>query len=204
MNGVSIPIGFVNVPSPNFSYNNYVVANVDYTQSDRTQHQARFNFNQSRAIDTAATLPAFFLLVPFDTRLFSYTLTHTFTPKLTNETRIAYRRSNQTFSAGDFPFPGLNQFPNIQLNDLGINIGPDPNAPQFNIENNYQVVNNLSYLAGNHSTKFGIDARKIISPQSFVQRQRGDYTYNSTETFLQDISPEFAERTVGIAIEFLS
>ncbi|MFN7929832.1 MAG: carboxypeptidase regulatory-like domain-containing protein [Blastocatellia bacterium] len=199
VNGVSIPVGFVNVPSPNYTYNNYVVANVDFTQSDRTQHRARFNYNQNRGIDTAATLPSFFLLVPSDTRLFSYTLTHGFTSKLTNELRVAYRRLNQTFPAGNFPFAGLDQFPNIQLNDLGINIGPDPNAPQFTIENNYQVVNNLSYFVGNHSTKFGIDARKIISPQSFVQRQRGDYTYNSTETFLRDISPEFAERTVGVS-----
>jgi hypothetical protein len=192
-----IPVGFVNIPSPNFTYNNYIVANVDYTQSERTQHRARFNYNQNRGVDTAATLPSFFLLVPFDTRLFSYTLTHSFTSKLTNETRLAYRRSNQLFSAGDFQFPGLDQFPNVQLNDLGINIGPDPNAPQFGIENNYQFVNNVSYLAGSHSLKFGVDVRKIISPQSFVQRQRGDYTYNATETFLQDISPEFAERTVG-------
>lgn len=195
--GVNIPVGFVNVPSPNFGYNNYVVANIDFTQSERTQHRARFNYNQNRTIDTSATLPSFFLLVPFDTRLFSYTLTHAFTSKVTNETRLAYRRSNQTFSAGNFQFPGLDQFPNIQLNDLGINIGPDPNAPQFGIENNYQFVNNLSVLFGNHSTKYGVDVRKIISPQSFVQRQRGDYTYNSTETFLRDISPEFAERTVG-------
>jgi hypothetical protein len=199
VNGVSIPVGFVNVPSPNFSYNNYVVANIDFTQSDRTQHRARFNFNQNRTIDTAATLPSFFLLVPFDTRLFSYTLTHAFTSKLTNETRIAYRRSVSDTTAGNFQYPGLDQFPNIQLNDLGINIGPNPNAPQFGFENNYQIVNNLSYFAGNHSTKFGIDARKIISPQSFVQRQRGDYTYNSTETFLRDISPEFAERSVGVS-----
>ncbi|MEP7338001.1 MAG: carboxypeptidase regulatory-like domain-containing protein [Acidobacteriota bacterium] len=192
-----IPVGFVNIPSPNFTYNNYIVANVDYTQSERTQHRARFNYNQNRGIDTAATLPSFFLLVPFDTRLFSYTLTHSFTSKLTNETRLAYRRSNSTTPAGNFQFPGLDQFPNVQLNDLGVNIGPDPNAPQFGIENNYQFVNNLSYLAGSHSLKFGVDVRKIISPQSFVQRQRGDYTYNDTETFLRDISPEFAERTVG-------
>lgn len=195
--GTLIPVGNVNIPSPNFSYNNYVVANIDFTQSDRTQHRARFNFNQNRSIDVAATLPSFFLLVPFDTRLFSYTLTHAFTSKLTNETRIAYRRSNQTFPAGNFQYPGLDQFPNIQLNDLGINIGPDPNAPQFTIENNYQIVNNLSYFFGNHSTKFGVDARKLISPQSFVQRQRGDYDYNSTDLFLRDVSPEFAERTVG-------
>ncbi len=199
VNGVDIPVGFVNIPSPNFAYNNYVVANIDFVQSERTQHRGRFNFNQNRTIDTAASLPAFFQLVPLDTRLFSYTLTHSFTSRLINETRLAYRRFNQNIPAGNFQFPGLDQFPNIQLNDLGINIGPDGNAPQFGIENNYQFVNNLSYLVGNHSTKYGVDIRKIISPQSFVQRQRGDFTYNATETFLRDISPEFGERTVGVS-----
>ena len=194
---MSIPVGFVNIPSPSFTFNNYVVANIDFTQSERTQHRGRFNYNQNRSIDTAANLPGFFQLTPFDTRLFSYTLTHTFSSKLTNETRLAYRRSNSVTPAGNFQFPGLDQFPNIQLDDLGVNIGPDPNAPQFTVENNYQFVNNLSYLIGNHSTKFGVDVRKIISPQSFVQRQRGDFTYNDTESFLRDLSPEFGERTVG-------
>jgi hypothetical protein len=199
VNGVNIPIGFVNIPSPNYSYNNYVVGNIDFVQSERTQHRARFNFNQSRSIDTAASLPDFFLLVPTDTRLFSYTLTHSFTNRVINETRLAYRRFNQNIPAGAFQFPGLDQFPNVQLNDLGVNIGPDGNAPQFGVENNYQLVNNLSYLFGNHSTKYGVDLRKIISPQSFVQRQRGDFTYNDTETFLLDQSPEFGERTVGVS-----
>jgi hypothetical protein len=197
--GTLIPVGNVNIPSPNFNYNNYVVANIDFVQSEQTQHRARFNFNQNRAIDAAATLPNFFLLTPVDSRLFSYTLTHSFTSRLINETRLAYRRFNQNIPAGNFQFPGLDQFPNIQLNDLGINIGPDGNAPQFNIENNYQLVDTFSYLFGNHSTKYGVDVRKIISPQSFVQRQRGDFTYNATDTFLRDVSPEFGERTVGVS-----
>jgi hypothetical protein len=84
------------------------------------------------------------------------------------------------------------------LLDLGLDIGPDPNAPQFNIENSYQIVNNVTYLAGNHTLKFGGDFRRVIAPQSFVQRSRGDYRYVFTDTFLRDISPdEAAQRTVG-------
>lgn len=197
--GVNIPIGTVNIPSPSFSYNHNVVGNLDFIQSDKTQHRSRFVFNQSRTIDTAASLPQFFLLLPTDTRLFSYTLVHNFTPNFINETRLAYRRFAQIITAGDFQFPGLDKFPNIGLNELGLNIGPDGNAPQFGFENNYQLVDNVSYLWGNHSLKFGGDGRKIISPQSFVQRERGDYTYNSTEDFLRDISPEFSERSIGIS-----
>jgi hypothetical protein len=197
VNGVDIPVGNVQIAQPSYSYNNYVVANIDFTQSERTQHRARFNYNQYRAIDTGATLPVFFSLTPTDTRLFSYTLTHAFSANVTNETRLAYRRSNQNFPVGNFQYPGLDVFPNIDLADLGLNIGPNGVFPQSGVENNYQFVNNLSYLIRNHSTKFGVDVRKIIAPQNFVQRQRGDYQYNATETYLNDISGEFSQRSAG-------
>src|SRR4029079_2761460 len=48
-----------------------------------------------------------------------------------------------------------------------------------------------------HSLKFGGDFRKIISPQHFVQRERGDYEYETTEDFLVDRLPVFAERNAG-------
>jgi Carboxypeptidase regulatory-like domain len=196
--GTLIPVGLVSIPSPNFNNNDYIVANIDFVQSERTQHRTRFNLNRNRGIDTGATFPDFFQPAPLDTRLFSYTLTHSFTSRLINETRLAYRRSNQDLQAGNLAFPGLDQFPNIALQDLGVNIGPNGVAPQSAVENNYQFVNNLSYLFGTHSTKYGVDFRKIISPQIFVQRSRGDYQYTNTGTFLQDISPDiFGQRSVG-------
>jgi outer membrane receptor protein involved in Fe transport len=98
----------------------------------------------------------------------------------------------------NIPYPGLDVFPNIGLNDLGINIGPDGNAPQFTIENSYQIVDQSTWVKGRHSIKFGVDWRNIISPQSFVQRGRGDYEYNSFDLFLKDVTPNgLAERTVG-------
>ena len=51
-------------------------------------------------------------------------------------------------------------FQTSTLSDLGVNIGPNGNFPQTGIENNYQVVNNLSWLKGNHSFKFGGDFRQ--------------------------------------------
>lgn len=194
---VSVPIGNVTVPSPSFSNNRNFVANIDFTQSSKTQHRGRFIYNRFRGIDTAASLPQFFFAQPVDSRLFSYTLTHSFSSQLTNETRLAYRRNVAVQGSPNIQFPGLDQFPNIGIGELGFDIGPDPNAPQGNTENNYQVVNNLSYLAGANSMKFGGDFRKLISPQIFVQRLRGDFQFNNLDTFLRDISPEFAERNVG-------
>ncbi len=198
-NFVSIPVGNLNFAAPNFTTNKNFVININFSQNEKTQHRARFIHNNFKAIDTGAFIPAFFVQTPIENRLFSYTLLHTFTAKLTNETRLAYRRSVQRFPVPDgLSFPGLDTFPNIGLLDLGFNIGPNGNFPQFGIENNYQLVNNTTYFIGNHSLKFGVDFRNIISPQSFVQRERGDYQYTATDFFLRDLSPDFlGERTVG-------
>jgi hypothetical protein len=195
--GRTVQLGNIAVPSPNFFKQNHAVINLDWNQSEATQHHWRFTMTNGADIDNTANLPIFFIAIPSKQRLFSYTLVHSFTSNFINETRLAFRRSSQNFPVPDFIFPGLDAFPNIDLGDLGVNIGPDPNAPQSGIENNYQVVNNSTWLVGNHSFKFGGDFRKVISPQRFVQRERGDYFYLTTEDFLFDRVPEFAERNVG-------
>lgn len=196
--GRNIPVGNVSFAAPNFFKQNHAVINLDYLQSAATQHHTRFTFTNGADIDNFANLPVFFIDVPTKQRLFSHTIIHNFSERVINETRLAFRRSSNNFPVPGFTFPGLTVFPNIILDDLGLNIGPDPNAPQFGIENNYQIVNNLTWLRGNHSLKFGGDFRWIIAPQSFSQRVRGDYEYLTTEQFLLDLSPDaFGQRNAG-------
>jgi hypothetical protein len=196
---VAVPVGLVAIPAPNFTKQNHFLLNLDYNQNSATQHRFRFTMTNTADVDTSANLPQFFITAPILGRLFSYTLLHNFTSNLINETRLAYRRFEQpTPAPTGFNFPGLDVFPNLILDDLALNIGPNPNAPQTYTENNYQVVNNLTWLRGNHSLKFGGDFRRVISPQTFVQRERGDYEYGNIDTFLRDLSPDvFGQRTVG-------
>ena len=204
-NVVQLPVGTIQFPPPpQFNKQNNFVLNIDYIQTSKTQHRARLNWTNNEGIGLAG-LPIFNEPAPFLTRLFSYTLLHTFSTKLTNETRLAYRRSDQSSPVTTkFRFPGLDTtFPNIDLADLGLNIGPNANYPQTGIENNYQVVNNVSYLAGNHSLKFGGDFRKLISPQTFTQRARGDYDYSETQFYLYDLTPDvLAQRSVGDVVYY--
>ncbi len=195
--GRAIPVGDIKFPAPNFYKQNHAVINLDYNQTTATQHHFRFSMTNGSSIDTAASLPVFFTPFPTKQRIFSYTMIHNFSPNLIDETRLGFRRSSYNLAVPDITFPGLGIFPNIELDDLGISLGPDGNAPQFGIENNYQVVNNLTYIAGTHSFKFGGDFRKIISPQHFVQRERGDYEYLDLQDYLTDIEPVFAERNAG-------
>jgi hypothetical protein len=201
-----LPIGTVELPpQPQFNKQNNFVLNFDFTQSSKTQHRFRFNLTNNIGVGLAG-LPIFNEGVPNKQRLVSYTLIHSLTSNLTNETRIAYRRSDSSFPVTtSFRFPGLNDttFPNIGLLDLGVDIGPNGNFPQTGIENNYQVVNNVSYLAGNHSFKFGGDFRKIISPQTFTQRARGDYQYSEAMFYFYDLAPDFtAQRSVGDVVYY--
>src|SRR5262249_11634330 len=124
---------------------------------------------------------------------------HNFTPSINNEFRIGYNRFSQFINVPtQFQYPGLDQFPNITIDTFSLNIGPDSNGPQSTVQNLYQAVENLSWNKGNHNFKFGVEGRKSISPQSFTQRQRGDYFYKSLDRFLRDLSPDdFGERSTG-------
>jgi hypothetical protein len=82
------------------------------------------------------------------------------------------------------------------LNQL--QIGPDGNAPQGANQNTYQATEAMTWTKGQHTLKFGVEGRKLIAPQTFTQRVRGDYEYNDTLTYLQDGVPDsLAERSNG-------
>ena len=204
-NTLQLPVGTIELPpQPQFNKQNNFVVNIDFTQSAKTQHRARFNSTDNYGVGLAG-LPIFNEPAPYKTRLFSYTLTHLLSSALTNETRFAYRRGDLGAPVTTkFRFPGLDTtFPNVGLQDIGVDIGPPPFNPQTGIENNYQVVNNLTYLRGNHSFKFGGDFRKAISPQTFTQRARGDYQYSESQFYFYDVTPDvLAQRSVGDVVYY--
>jgi hypothetical protein len=197
----SVPIGAVSVANPAFqNFENYVQS-VDYNISSRDQLRGRYIYNKLDKVDQAANLSAFYTIEPFRFHLFTLGEYHTFSPSVINEFRVGFNRYYNTLPDGNFKYPGLDAFPNLILLDLGGNglqIGPDSQAPQFTIQNLYQGVDNVSWTMGAHTLKFGGEYRWYISPQSFTQRQRGDYNYNSTQLFLEDFSPDnFGERSQG-------
>ncbi len=197
VNGVTIPLGQYSVLAPNYINNYTYLISVDYTLSEKDQIRGRYLRNNASQQDTAASLPVFW--TPLEVPIYLATLTefHNFTPTLNNEFRLGFNRKSQVFAVGNQRFPGLDAFPNLTIDELGINIGPDQNAPQGGIQNLYQLTDNVQWLKGKHTITFGGDFRKYISPQYFTQRARGDYEWDSLEGFLRDYTPYFAERTTG-------
>ncbi|MBM3735679.1 MAG: TonB-dependent receptor [Acidobacteria bacterium] len=199
--GTQVPLGILSVAAPRFENVHHAVSSADWNVSNRDQIRARYLYRGSDSIDTNANLPHFF--TPFEIRshLASLGHFHTFSPALTNELRVAYTRYHSDYRVDGFSYPGLDAFPNLSFRELGLNVGPFFFLPQTDRSNTYQLVNNVNWIMGRNSLKFGYDGRKVNRSNFFVQRSRGDYQYNTLERFLLDVTPEFAVRSVG-AIPF--
>jgi hypothetical protein len=197
----SIAIGVLPVSAPNFTNYKALTTSIDYNLSDRDQIRGRYIYDQNAGIDIGAQLPAFFtpLIQPY--HLVNLSEFHTFTPDIGNEFRLGFTRTAFNVTVNNLRFlPTLDQFPNITVTELGgLNVGPDENGPQYAVQNLYQAIDNVSWVKGNHTLKFGIEGSKAISPQKDIQRPRGDYIYQTLQGFAFDQVPGFGQRGVGSA-----
>lgn len=196
--GTTIPTAGLAVVAPSYSNSKILVTSMDYDISAKDQIRGRYIYNSFAGIDTAATLPVFFTSTPAVNHLVAINEYHTFGPNLTNEFRVGFNRFASITPAGNFSFPGLDSFPNLFFNDTGLQIGPDGNAPQSGIQNTYQAAEAITWTKSAHTLKFGAEGRKLIAPQTFTQRSRGDYEYTKSLLYFQDAAPDaLAERSNG-------
>jgi len=196
--GTTIPIGQVSIATPSYSNSEAGVASIDYNMSGKDSLRGRFILNRNGSIDTNASLPVFFTTTPNNNYLVTFSEYHNFSPTLINEFRFGYNRNSNQDPSGNFKFPGLDQFPNLIFYDLGVQLGPDPNAPQYGYQNTYQLTDNATWTKGPHTIKVGYDGQRLVSPQSFTQRSRGDYEYSNVSDYLFDFTPDYiAQRSAG-------
>ncbi len=198
----AIEVADLGIAGALYTNNEAIVVSGDWNISPKDSMRVRYVYNKQNSLDTAAYLPAFWLPIPSRYQLVAGSLYHTFTPNISNEARLGYNRYYNITPSGNFVYPGLDVFPNIEVDDLTgadtFGLGPDGNAPQETIQNLYQFTDNITWVKGAHTLKFGFDGRKFISPQSFTQRVRGDYEYGVLSEYLNDLAPStFGERSSG-------
>lgn len=198
-----VQIGVLPVVAPQFANTTAITTSGDYNISDKDQLRGRFIYNKYSSIDTSpgyTILPVFFTPLKIPYYLVAISEYHTFSPNITNEFRVGYNRTGNNYTVPDYTWNGLDQFPNVTIDDLATIIGPDPNAPQYAVQNTYQAADNVSWTKGAHTLKFGVEYRKSISPQKFIQRSRGDYEWSDFDSYVHDLTPQtIAERSFGSA-----
>ena len=84
----------------------------------------------------------------------------------------------------------FSNFPNVEIDAFGSNVGPQPLAPQSYAQNIYQLIDNLSYIRGKHTFKFGVEGRNYISPTDVLPRARGEWDYATLNSFINDLVPD--------------
>lgn len=195
----TVPLGISPVLAPSYSNFYNWLGSIDYTISPTDQLRGRYIDNYLSKLNTNANLPAFWNPELTTDELLSLSEFHTFRSNLLNEVRLAFSRYDNSNQVPNIQFPGFSQFPNLAIwDDLGVQIGPDPNAPQSNVQNSYQLIDNVSWIKGRHEVKFGVDLRDQIAGNTFIPFQRGDYEYLTMAPFLLDQTPDYiVQRAAG-------
>ncbi len=84
----------------------------------------------------------------------------------------------------------FSNFPNVEIDAFGSDVGPFSGAPQSYAQNIYQGTDNLSYIRGKHTFKVGAEFRNYIAPTNVLQRSRGEWDYASLNSFINDQIPD--------------
>ena len=189
----SIGIAPLSIVAPSYANTYRAAGSMDGNIGARDQLRGRYLYSRRSGIDTSnVTLPEFFATVPSNTHLISLSEYHSFSPAAQNEFRAAYSRNDNRRTAGSFTFPGLDSFPTLFFRDLGLQLGPNPNVPNGQVQGELQLADSISHTLGRHTIKAGYDFRDIILTTSFVSNPRGNYRYQSLEQYLADLTPDLS------------
>jgi len=183
---VTAPIDFAQITRsvPSLFNDREFTGRVDVQLTSKDRVTSRYIFQQNINTDAAGTNSSGdWVNVPARDQQIALDWTHTFNNNVLNQVRYSFSRAGFGFEGGSFPnclrsSPG--ECPTgiaIQGSNLGFGIAN--NLPQGRIINNSQVQDNLSWLHGRHTFKFGGEYYKQRSPNQFLPQQNGTYTFSN-------------------------
>jgi len=129
--------------------------------------------------------------LPVHDRFFSVAETHLFSPTLVNDFRFGFVRINNsalninpvtvTDAGIDRPTSNLtSSIYKFTFLTSGFQFGPTPQANQFQIQNNFNFVENLSWVRGAHTFTFGGQFVRVNLDKQFPQVFNGQLFFTNT------------------------
>jgi hypothetical protein len=176
---------------------------VDHTFSPKHSLNARYMFDDQLQAGTGQATPKGLANIsPSRSQAATTGLTSSLTATLLNELRASW---NRYATATNPETPAALSIPSIEIADLGLNgfnavgtrtaIGYGVNLPQSRRNNTYQLVDNMTWIHGGHSTKWGVDIRRTDIASDFNPNVRGQLRYSTLTNFVAD----FADLTASIS-----
>jgi hypothetical protein len=190
INGTSVPMGTFVAVAPSFFNQHDIIGNVDLNLA-RHALRGRFLFDRFRSPNVNTVMPQsqFTGTYGTDARKGIFSDAWTVSDHVVNDFRASYSRA----VGPQLTVPGkFSNFPNVEVDPLGLNVGPNGCSPQGGVQNTYQWSDTVSYARGKHGFKGGAEVRKTISPSIFLPRSRGEWDYAGLQTFINDQVPDGA------------
>ncbi len=187
---------------------------MDWVESSKSQWSGRYSWGDENQSSTGLSITGSKILTNYEQYLGSNT--RTISPNLVNEARFGYSRffnSTGTYSAfttdtvGTLGVPGLKSgdpvtwgVPAISLNGDGFSgIGDNTDGPYANNNSTLQVVDNVSWIHGKHTFRFGFEYNRQHYNQVGNQFSRGNFVFqpNATQSAAHTGGDAFAEFLLG-------
>ena len=155
---------------------------VDHKIGENDQFSARYLFDdQKDPLGGGITFPGYGTANNNTYQNLLLTETHIFSPRWTNEARLAYNRILIDFPLNPDEPLGL-VLPRFDISTLS-QFGVATNLPQGRVANNYVFQDTLTHVRGNHTFRFGLDLLQQRSRQFAPIVERGLLTFRSAGNF---------------------
>lgn len=204
VDGTPIPVGNISLNTPAFTTDHRFHIGIDWNQNTQNDFTFRFNFDKGPNGIQPGALPKEELNAnrEIDNELASFGWVRTFNPQWLNEFRLSYHHQDTNFQLSN---PEVANIPNVDLIEIPLSIGPSDGVPSGSLNHIYQLADNVSWQAGRHLLKFGLDLRNNIVTDRGTVAPRGGYTYLNLSELVSDSPPTvFGIRGLGASTYVLS
>jgi hypothetical protein len=189
-NAQNIPVGTFAGVAPSYTREHDFTINGDLNLG-KHQLRARVLYDRQRLPQVNPIQPQsqFTGAQTDDARKYILTDAWTISSKVINDFRLSFSRLS---GPNDLPPSQFANFPNVEIDPFGSNLGPFSLAPQGYVQNVYQAVENVNYIRGKHTFKFGVEGRNYITETTSLPRARGEWDYASLNSLVNDFVPDGA------------
>jgi outer membrane receptor protein involved in Fe transport len=174
------------------------ILKLDHNFSARNIFSVRYAFGQSDQVfplgslggfGSGSRLPAFAQTSPTRVQLISASFLSAIDPTHVNEVRFGYTRFRTSFSSLDASFDpsslGLNfgtgklGVPEIDFSGIIENLGATAfSVPRGRVSENYQLLDNFTWIHGVHTWKFGGEVRRVAVSSFNDNLERGLFSFS--------------------------
>src|SRR5215469_11519559 len=166
---------------------------IDHIFGARNLLYGRYRWGASTSEGEQSTPPGLSTLAELDTYAATVAWNSSISSQFLNDVQFAWTRLEGSYAASHL---FSDTIPSIEITQLGMNgtshvpgrtaFGTATNLPQTRNTDLYQIGDNVSYIRGEHSLKFGVDIHRRNVDTIFVSNTRGRLLYATLDDFIND------------------